>query len=155
MVLAGGVGGRDAFHQALAIGYEGVQMGTRFIATQECQAHQDYKQAIVQSSEKDIVLTKTLTGVPVSVINTDYLKSKGQQPSKLANWFLQSASFKHMMRMFYSLKSLWQLRRSLKEGKGYREFFQAGKSVADIDKVMTVQDVFDELLVHKSEPLER
>jgi len=155
LVLAGGVGGSDAFHQALAIGYEGVQMGTRFIATQECQAHQDYKQAIVQSSEKDIVLTKNLTGVPVSVINTDYLKSKGQEPSKIANWFLRSAAFKHLMRMFYSLKSLWQLRRSLKEGKGYREFFQAGKSVADIDKVMTVQDVFDELLVNKSEPIDR
>ena len=146
LVLAGGVGGRSAFVNALEMGYAGVQMGTRFIATKECQAHQDYKQAIVSSSEEDIVLTTTLTGVPVSVINIEYLQSKGNQPGRLARWCLGSPRFKHWMRTLYSIRSLWQLKRSLKEGKDYREFFQAGKSVASIDKVMTVEEVFAELL---------
>ena len=46
------------------IGYAGVQMGTRFIATPECRASDGYKQAIVDADEDDIVLTERITGVP-------------------------------------------------------------------------------------------
>ena len=151
LVLAGGVGGRASFEHALKIGYDGVQMGTRFIATEECQAHQDYKNAIVSSDEKDIVLTKTLTGVPVSVINTPYIKETGVEPGALARWCLGNPKLKHLMRTLYSVRSFFALRRSLKEGNDYREFFQAGKSVAAIDNVVSVQDVFDELVVSQRE----
>ena len=47
VVCAGGVGDEEAFVRALEMGYAGVQMGTRFIATTECTAHADYKRAIV------------------------------------------------------------------------------------------------------------
>jgi nitronate monooxygenase len=46
------------------LGYAGVQLGTRFIATTECLAHEDYKQAILAAEPKDIVLTERLTGLP-------------------------------------------------------------------------------------------
>ncbi|HWO87733.1 MAG TPA: nitronate monooxygenase, partial [Gemmatimonadales bacterium] len=47
MVCAGGVGDEAAFVAALRMGYAGVQMGTRFIATEECTASAEYKEAIV------------------------------------------------------------------------------------------------------------
>ncbi len=146
LILAGGVGGRCGFQQAMELGYAGVQMGTRLIATHECQAHEDYKKAIVDALEEDIVLTQNLTGVPVSVINTGYVKSKGTETGRLQQWFLNSKQFKHFFRTCYSLRSLWQLRRSLKEGSQYRDYFQAGKSVSEINGVATVQAVFDELI---------
>ena len=65
------------------MGYAGVQMGTRFIATEECQASAPYKKAIVDSGEEDIVLTERLTGVPVAVINTPYVQ-KARPPSRSA-----------------------------------------------------------------------
>src|ERR1700730_1323980 len=64
IVCAGGIGDENGFVAALRMGYAGAQLGTRFIATNECGAHDDYKQAIVRASESDIVLTERVTGVP-------------------------------------------------------------------------------------------
>src|SRR6185295_5918341 len=51
VVCAGGIGDEQDFVHALRLGYAAVQMGTRFIATTECSAHQDYKQAILEADE--------------------------------------------------------------------------------------------------------
>jgi nitronate monooxygenase len=64
LVCAGGIGEASDFVAALAMGYAGVQMGTRFIATTECSSREDYKRAIVDADEEDIVLTERITGVP-------------------------------------------------------------------------------------------
>ncbi|HYL57084.1 MAG TPA: nitronate monooxygenase, partial [Gemmatimonadales bacterium] len=65
LVCAGGIGEAADFVAALRLGYAGAQLGTRFIATTECTAHPDYKRAIVESDEDDIVLTERVTGVPL------------------------------------------------------------------------------------------
>lgn len=70
LICAGGISTPEHFESALKMGYLGVQMGTRFIATHQCQAHQDYKEAILKARESDIVLTERVTGVPLSVIRT-------------------------------------------------------------------------------------
>ncbi len=51
VIAAGGIGDSRGYKAALALGAEGVQMGTRFIATKECIAHSLYKQTIIDSSE--------------------------------------------------------------------------------------------------------
>ncbi|HEX2225362.1 MAG TPA: nitronate monooxygenase [Thermoanaerobaculia bacterium] len=51
LVCAGGIGDEAAFVRALRLGYDGVQMGTRFIATTECTAPAEYKQAILDADE--------------------------------------------------------------------------------------------------------
>ena len=58
LIGAGGVGSPAEFKAMLDLGYAGVQLGTRFIATPECRAHDDYKNAILRAEEHDIVLTK-------------------------------------------------------------------------------------------------
>ena len=70
VVAAGGISDGRGLVSALALGAQGIQMGTRFIATKECQAHDDYKQAICRAQEEDIVLTERISGIPVSVIKT-------------------------------------------------------------------------------------
>jgi enoyl-[acyl-carrier protein] reductase II len=49
VITAGGIGDSRGYQAALALGAEGVQVGTRFIATKECVAHANYKSLIVQS----------------------------------------------------------------------------------------------------------
>ena len=146
LICAGGIGGRQEYESALEIGYAGVQLGTRFVATKECSAHADYKQAIVQASAEDIVLTRKLTGVPVSVINTDYMKRRGIQTNAVMRWLLSSAKTKHLVRMIYGLRSIWQLKKSNKQGADYKAYYQAGKSVSSIDAECSVSDVFKQLL---------
>lgn len=141
LVCAGGVGDEAAFANALGQGYAAVQIGTRFIATEECTAHDDYKRAIVKARESDIVLTEKISGVPVAVINTPYVERIGTRAGPIARRLLRHPKAKHTMRMFYSLRSLWTLGRASKKGLNYKDFFQAGKSVAGIDGIESAGDV--------------
>ena len=63
VLCAGGISTAEQFTQALQLGYQGVQMGTRFIATKECNASEAYKNALVTATEEDIVLSERITGV--------------------------------------------------------------------------------------------
>ncbi len=135
LVCAGGVGTSEEFAAALELGYAGVQLGTRFIATVECRASDAYKQAIVQADESDIVLSERLTGVPVSLINTPYIQRMGLRAGPIARWMLRGRRRKRIMRSIYGLKSLWQLKRASLDQTGETDFWQAGKSVAGIRSI--------------------
>jgi nitronate monooxygenase len=139
LVCAGGIGDETGFVEALRMGYAGAQLGTRFIATTECGAHEDYKQAIVRANESDIVLTERVTGVPLSVIRTPYVERIGTRAGPLARWLLRGRKTKHWMRTIYALRSAWQLKRaSLAGGAGEKtskDYWQAGKSVAGIRSI--------------------
>ena len=141
LICAGGIGAESEFVHALDLGYAGVQMGTRFIATDECRAHADYKNAIVQAVEDDIVLTERISGVPVAVINTPYIEKTGTEAGWFMKRMLRHRKMKHYARLFYSLKSLWQLKKASLQGMDYKDFFQAGRSVSGIDKVESARDV--------------
>jgi enoyl-[acyl-carrier protein] reductase II len=56
VIAAGGIGDSRTYRAALALGAEGVQVGTRFIATKECMAHDNYKNLIVEASDLGTVL---------------------------------------------------------------------------------------------------
>jgi len=112
------------------MGYAAVQMGTRFIATTECTAPEEYKQAILAAEENDIVLTERLTGVPVSVIRTPHIERIGTKAGPIGRLMLRGRKTKHWMRMIYSLQSVWKLKRSGTGSFSYKDYLQAGKSVA-------------------------
>ncbi len=141
VVCAGGVSTPAGFVEMLNAGYQGVQMGTRFIATEECRASEPYKRAIVRSDEDDIVLTERLTGVPVAVINTPYVQRLGLRAGPIARRMLRGRKTKHLMRSLYTLRSAWTLKRTALDDAGSTEYWQAGKSVADIHEVVPAGDV--------------
>jgi nitronate monooxygenase len=135
VVCAGGIGTAEDFVRALRMGYAGAQLGTRFIATPECRASEAYKQGIVRAAEKDIVLTERLTGIPVSVIDTPSVRRLGTTAGPLARFLLRRRRTKRWMRTLYGLRSLWALKRGLLRDSPERDFWQAGKSVAGIDRI--------------------
>ncbi|MEQ9080948.1 MAG: nitronate monooxygenase [Sandaracinaceae bacterium] len=135
LVCAGGVGDERNFRRALDLGYAGVQLGTRFIATEECKAHLDYKAAIVRAREDDIVLTEKISGVPVAVIETPYIRKVGTKAGFVAKRLLRHPKAKHYVRMYYTAKSIWQLKRASLQGMSYKDYFQAGRSVGGIEAI--------------------
>ena len=135
LVCAGGTGTEQNFVRALRMGYTGAQLGTRFIATTECRASAVYKQAIVNAKEEDIVLSERISGVPVAVINTPYIQRAGLKAGPLARWMLRGRRTKKWMRSFYAIKSVWQLKRASLDESGEKDYWQAGKSVAGIDRI--------------------
>ena len=141
VICAGGVGDPATFRRMLDLGYDGVQMGTRFIATAECNAHADYKAAIVRAQPRDIVLTERLTGVPVAVINNEYIQRLGTRSGPIARWMLRHRRMKYWMRSIYAVTSLRRLKKSSMTSAGANEYWQAGKSVAGIDSVRPVAEL--------------
>ena len=130
LICAGGIGSELDLTKALNIGFNGVQMGTRFIATFECNTLEDYKTAIVKASKKDIVSTTRLTGVPVSVIKSKKFKKEN-------SWLLKkllNTKLKHKVRMLLNLKSLLQSKYLLKNANSKKaiSLYSAGKSVHTI-----------------------
>lgn len=76
VIASGGFADGRGFMAALALGAEGIEMGTRFVATKECVlAHGNYKQALVEKSELDTVIIKRSFGQPArAIMNPTTLK---------------------------------------------------------------------------------
>ncbi len=138
LVCAGGIGDERDFVRALELGYAAVQMGTRFIATEECRVHPDYKRAILEAGEDDIVITEKVTGVPLAIIRTPYIEKVGLKAGWLARRMLKGRRTKHWMRLIYSLQSAWKLKKASLRGAAYEEYYQAGKSVAGVRAIEPV-----------------
>ena len=138
VICAGGVGDAAAFVHALQLGYDGVQLGTRLIATTECTASAGYKSAIVQAGEDDVVLSERITGVPLSVIRTPHVERVGTRAGPLARMLLRGRRTKHWMRAFYAVRSAIRLRRASFAESTSSDYWQAGKSVAGIHSVEPV-----------------
>lgn len=149
LVCAGGIGESGGFWQALDLGYAACQLGTRFIASHECRASAAYKQAVVDAQESDIVLSEKITGVPVSVINTDFIRHSGTRLGWFSRWMLSGNTTKHWMRMFYGLRSIWQLKHASLDETGEKDYWQAGKSVAGINRVESCETIMQQLLADK------
>lgn len=135
LICAGGIGDEHAFADVLRMGYAGAQLGTRFIATEECRAHDDYKRAILDAGEEDIVLTDKLSGVPCSIIRTPYVERVGTRSGPIARRLLRGRRTKHLMRTWYALRSLRQLKQASLKGLSYKDVWQAGKSAGAIDRI--------------------
>ncbi len=74
VIAAGGIGNARGLVAALALGAEGVSMGSRFIVTQEAPVPENVKQYIIQKTEEDTVVTDNLTGIRCRVIKNDFAK---------------------------------------------------------------------------------
>ena len=142
LICAGGVGSELELAKALKIGYDGVQMGTRFIATDECTTPQDYKDAIVKAKEEDITWTTKLTGVPISVINNSKLKKNNSWPIRR----LLDSRFKHRIRVLITAISFWRMRAFSKgKGKSSKNLWSAGKSVETVNSIESATVVMERL----------
>ena len=146
LICAGGIGSEIELSKALKIGFDGVQMGTRFVASTECNTLEDYKKAIVNASEEDIVSTTRLTGVPVSVIKSEGFRKDNTWLFKK----LLESRFKHKARMILNLSSLFRSKYYLKKNNGknskkIQSLYSAGKSVHTIHKIESATSIMQHL----------
>jgi nitronate monooxygenase len=140
LVCAGGVGDRKTFRHMLDIGYEAVQMGTRFLATEECMIQDDYKQAILDASEEDIVWTNKLAGVNSSVIRTADVERGGLRTGPVMSYLLKQRSTKNLARTALLMRSMFRYKKVVTKA-GYAKFWQAGKGVNGIDVIVPAGEV--------------
>ncbi|MEW9677844.1 nitronate monooxygenase family protein [Lentibacillus sp. L22] len=73
VIASGGIGDGRGLMAALALGAEGIEMGTRFIATKECiDAHPDYKQALIDADENATTVIKRTLGTPARALKNEW-----------------------------------------------------------------------------------
>ena len=103
VIAAGGIGDGRGFLAALSLGAEGVQMGTRFVCSEESKVHLNYKEAIIKSKDRDALVTGRSTGYPVRALKNKFTKEfldleKSGKPfeelEKLGSGRLQLATIK-------------------------------------------------------------
>ena len=138
LICAGGIGNAETFREALALGYDGVQMGTRFIASHECTVPLSYKNAIIKAHATDIIHTKELTGIPVSVIASDHDKERGV----FSTFLLHNKMTKRLMRLFFALKALRHGKKTMTNKVPSKQTkWVAGKSVQTIESIQSVANI--------------
>ncbi|MDK9693010.1 MAG: nitronate monooxygenase [Sulfurimonas sp.] len=83
VIAAGGIWDKNDIEQMMELGARGVQMGTRFIATHECDAHENFKKVLLEAKKEDIQLFSSPVGYPAQGIRTNLtlLVEKREGPS--------------------------------------------------------------------------
>ncbi|WP_027408281.1 NAD(P)H-dependent flavin oxidoreductase [Anoxybacteroides tepidamans] len=142
VIASGGIGDGRGLMAALALGAEGIEMGTRFIATQECvHAHPLYKEMLVKGSEYDTVVIKRTLGAPGRAIANEWtekilqLEEQGGTYEQLKDYISGEAN-----------------RRFIYEGKTNEGFAWAGQVMGLIHDVPTVAELF-ERMIHEAEQI--
>ncbi|BAV95382.1 NAD(P)H-dependent flavin oxidoreductase [Ichthyobacterium seriolicida] len=144
VISAGGIANGSGIASMLALGSEGVSIGTLFIASKEATVSQEYKDAILDAKMKDIVLTEKISGTPCTIINTEYAKKIGYKQNWFERLIQRNKTIKKYFKMLVQLRGMKKLNESVKPGS-YKTLWCAGQSVELIDKVKSIETIVEDL----------
>jgi len=142
VIAAGGIFNGKDISEIMKKGASAVQLGTRFVATEECDASDEFKQAVVDAKEKDIQIIKSPVGMPGRSIFNGFLQeaSDGQRrPAVCKHNCIRSCNPKTTLYCI-SEALLAAFKGNLKDG-----FAFVGSNASRISRMSTVKEVFDEL----------
>ena len=148
--VAGGIATGKMIAHALLMGASGVQLGTRFVMTEECRAHENFKMAFRRANARDAVATPQFDS-KLPVVSVRSLRNKGMDEfGKLQLRLLKELEAGTVTRQFAQeeVERFWvgALRRAVVDGDIDGGSLMAGQSVGLVDKVMPIRDVVAELL---------
>jgi enoyl-[acyl-carrier protein] reductase II len=134
LIAAGGIGSGRAMAAAFALGAQGVQIGSRFVTTQESSAHINFKNAIIEAKEGDTQLAlKQLT--PVRLLKNSFFEKVSILEKKGAN-----------VEEISALLGRGRAKKGMFEGDLTEGELEIGQISASIDKIQTVKEVIDEII---------
>ncbi|EIJ81652.1 dioxygenase [Bacillus methanolicus PB1] len=141
VIASGGIGDGRGLMAALILGAEGIEMGTRFIATKECvHAHEKYKQKLVEGTENDTVVIKRSLGAPARAI--------------LNSWTEKILAIEKENGGYEALKdyiSGTANKRFIYEGKINEGFAWAGQVMGLIKDIPSVEELINRLIQESEE----
>ncbi|WP_445612460.1 NAD(P)H-dependent flavin oxidoreductase [Geobacillus sp. YF-1] len=135
VIAAGGIGDGRGLLAALALGAQGVQLGTRLVATKEAPFHEAYKQRLVEAKENETVIVGRSVGRIRRVMRTPYAK-------KLLAYEQQGMP----LEQFQEYTSEERHRRGALSGDFSEGFINAGQIAGLIDDVPTVAELFEQMM---------
>lgn len=133
VIGAGGIADGRGIAAAFALGASGIQVGTRFLVSEECQIHDNYKNAVIKSKDIDTVVTGRCTGHPVQVLK-----------NKLAKEYLKleknSVSFDKLEEL-----GRGALKKAVVDGDIENGSLMAGQISGMLKKVQTSKEIIEEM----------
>lgn len=140
VIAAGGVYDGADIYRLIGLGASGVQMGTRFVATNECDADTKFKQCYVDAREQDLVIIHSPVGLPGRAIKNDFLDSVSTR--------LKVACPYHCITHCNQAKAPYCLTLALanaKKGRLKLGFAFAGQNAYRVKAIVSVAELMDEL----------
>ncbi len=143
IIVGGSISSGDSVLAIQALGANMAYMGTRFIATQESDATEDYKKMILNASASDIIKSNKITGVNGNWLE-ESLKNAGISPNASG---IQStiSDFKKMVMPLIKQKLKVDFDVTKATAKRWKDIFSAGQGVGSISNVPSVEDLVLEL----------
>lgn len=143
LFAAGGIYTGQDINNIMKLGASGVQMGTRFVTTYECDASQDFKQAYIDAGEKDIEIIKSPVGMPGRAIFSNFIqkvKDGKKQPKKcpfkcIKTCDIDKSPYCIIIALINALK-----------GNFEHGFAFAGSNAFRATKISSVKEIFQSLL---------
>ncbi len=143
VIAAGGIYTGADIHRFMELGAQGVQMGTRFVATYECDASMEFKEAYLNCKKEDIVIIDSPVGLPGRAIRNKFLErvlSGSKEPFKCSWKCLKSCDFKNVPYCI-GLALTNAKKGDLEEG-----FAFAGANAYRVDKIISVKELIGTLV---------
>ena len=142
VIAGGGIFTGEDIHNIMALGADAVQMGTRFVATEECDASPLFKQNYIDAKEEDIEIIQSPVGMPGRAIHNSFLEKVKQglkQPKACPFNCIKTCDVTHspyciMLALYNAYK-----------GKMENGYAFAGSNAWRCDKIMSVKELMDTL----------
>jgi nitronate monooxygenase len=145
VISAGGIGRGEELKEVMSWGAAGASIGTIFIACEEADVSPEYKQAMIDYGEKDIVMTTKLSGSPLTVINTPYVQQLGTE-ANLLEWILNNnKSLKKYAKMLLALRGMKKVERAAFSAT-YKTVWCAGPSIEHVTCIQPLSLIIRKLV---------
>ncbi|RQW66752.1 enoyl-[acyl-carrier-protein] reductase FabK [Listeria sp. SHR_NRA_18] len=139
VIAAGGIGDGRGIAAAFALGAQGVQIGTRFLATDECPVHENFKLACLKAKDRDTVVTGRRNGAPVRSIKNKMIKE------------YQRLEDENVDRDVLEELTLGSLRKAVQEGDTENGSVMAGQITGMITEIKPVDALIQEMMTQATE----
>lgn len=134
VIAAGGIGDGRGFAAAMMLGAQGVQIGTRFLVSEECVIHQNYKERVLKAKDIDTVVTGRSTGHPIRVLR-----------NKMTREYLmlekEGTSFEELEKL-----TIGGLRKAVQDGEADYGSLMAGQIAGMVNKKQACREIMGEIM---------
>lgn len=145
VIAAGGIAHGSGLAAALTLGADAVSVGTRFIASKEAGVDQAYKDAVVNSSAEDIVMTSRISGTPAAVIRTPYVDKLGADLPWIVRELKENKHTKKFMVPLIHYMGMKSLEEAATKPT-WKTVWSAGQSVGLVDEILPVKEILEKFV---------
>ncbi|MEQ8359458.1 MAG: nitronate monooxygenase [Cytophagales bacterium] len=152
IITAGGIALGSDLKEAIEWGAAGASVGTIFIACEEADISQEYKQACVDYGAADVVLTTKMSGSALTVINTPYVQSIGTEATFWEKLMNNNKSLKKYVKMLIAFRGMRQVEKAAKQAT-YKTVWCAGPAIEHVTSIKPIAEIIQKFIKEYTESI--